>query len=183
MAPHPLPINPALPYQAQAGPSQQQWFQQPAYPYHQYPGVYQNYCAAPSQSYNPLAAPVINPSFGQNLFRPTATPEGYSYLAPPQYYGQSFQPTRTYQQDQSQGYPNKRTRIDNPAQSLTPNQAGPSGTSGGVKAWRNCSLAGCKFVGSGDDVEVHEMDRHLIYPPGYKVERSEEEERYAKRKG
>jgi hypothetical protein len=52
-----------------------------------------------------------------------------------------------------------------------------------VKAWRNCSQAGCKFVGSGEDVEIHEGDRHLIFPAGYKVERSEEEERYAKMKG
>jgi len=52
-----------------------------------------------------------------------------------------------------------------------------------VKAWRNCSQPGCKFVGSGEDVEIHEGDRHLIFPAGYKVERSEEEERYAKMKG
>jgi hypothetical protein len=50
-------------------------------------------------------------------------------------------------------------------------------------AWRNCQIPGCKFVGSGKDVMIHEEDRHLIYPPGKSVMRSEEEERFAKQKG
>lgn len=32
-------------------------------------------------------------------------------------------------------------------------------------------------------MEIHEEDRHLIYAPGNVPERSEEEERFAKRKG
>lgn len=32
-------------------------------------------------------------------------------------------------------------------------------------------------------MEIHEEDRHLIYAPGKVPERSEEEERFAKRKG
>jgi hypothetical protein len=35
---------------------------------------------------------------------------------------------------------------------------------------RNCALSSCNFLGTVKDVEIHEMDRHLIYPPGY-VER------------
>jgi hypothetical protein len=38
-------------------------------------------------------------------------------------------------------------------------------------------------VGSGEDVEVHEGDRHLIFPNGRQVERSEEEEKWASHKG
>ncbi|EIW72721.1 hypothetical protein TREMEDRAFT_67022 [Tremella mesenterica DSM 1558] len=67
----------------------------------------------------------------------------------------------------------KRPRVNN----------GQNRSGGGVKAWRNCSFPGCKFVGSGEDVEVHEGDRHLIFRNGPKVERSEEEERFAKRNG
>lgn len=30
-----------------------------------------------------------------------------------------------------------------------------------------CSSAGCNFVASAKSVEIHMMDRHLIYPPGW----------------
>lgn len=45
-------------------------------------------------------------------------------------------------------------------------------------AWRNCSHPGCNFTGPGETVATHEGDRHLIFPNGKPVERSEEEERY-----
>lgn len=51
------------------------------------------------------------------------------------------------------------------------------------KAWRNCSQKGCKYLGPGDEVALHEQDRHLIYPEGYVPERSEEEEAYLKKGG
>lgn len=35
---------------------------------------------------------------------------------------------------------------------------------------RNCALSSCNFLGPVKEVEIHEMDRHLIFPPGY-VER------------
>lgn len=54
---------------------------------------------------------------------------------------------------------------------------------GDPMAWRNCSVKGCKFVGSGDKVEQHEGDRHLIFRNGPKVELSEEEQAYAQHKG
>ncbi|KAG8879737.1 hypothetical protein FRB97_001483 [Tulasnella sp. 331] len=38
-----------------------------------------------------------------------------------------------------------------------------AGTSGPVR----CSHTGCYFRGNHKDVEVHRMDRHLIYPPGW----------------
>lgn len=30
-----------------------------------------------------------------------------------------------------------------------------------------CTYLGCTFTGSADTVEIHMMDRHLIYPPGW----------------
>ncbi|CDZ97037.1 Zinc finger, CCCH-type [Phaffia rhodozyma] len=33
---------------------------------------------------------------------------------------------------------------------------------------RNCQLSSCHFTGLEKDVEIHEMDRHLIYPVGWK---------------
>ncbi|OCF45273.1 hypothetical protein I317_00795 [Kwoniella heveanensis CBS 569] len=62
--------------------------------------------------------------------------------------------------------------VDGTGQSQTP-----------THMWRNCSHPGCKFVGPGNEVEIHEGDRHLIFPNGKPMERSEEEERYARRKG
>ena len=31
-----------------------------------------------------------------------------------------------------------------------------------------CTYKGCTFTGSRKSVEIHNMDRHLIYPPGWK---------------
>ena len=95
------------------------------------------------------------PSFGQALFQSTS-----QHPAP---YGESSQS-------------NKRPRGNE--------ASGPANGSGSdAVAWRNCSVAGCKYVGPGDQVEIHEQDRHLICPKGLQVERSEEEEGFAKRKG
>ncbi|WVN85609.1 uncharacterized protein L203_100758 [Cryptococcus depauperatus CBS 7841] len=100
-------------------------------------------------------------SFGQALFQPMVNPEGYSY-------------SPSYLVQQSNTVPKKRPRSNN----FSADQTGQS-----VKPWRNCSHPGCKFVGSGEQVETHEEDRHLIFAPGKIVEKSEEEERYSNRKG
>jgi hypothetical protein len=31
-----------------------------------------------------------------------------------------------------------------------------------------CGHTGCPYSGYAKDVEIHKMDRHLIFPPGYK---------------
>lgn len=113
-------------------------------------------------------------SYGQSLFRPQATPENYTY-------GQAHQTGYSYQPMQVPAPPPpiKRQRLDN-GQGVN-SGALPLEATGA--AWRNCSQPGCKFVGSGKDVEIHEEDRHLIYRPGKQPQRSEEEERFAKRKG
>lgn len=106
------------------------------------------------------------PTFARNLFQqPMATPDGYSYSQA--YIQQNYQPI------QAPPPPMKKQRVDT--------FGGSPG--GGKGAWRNCSQPGCKFVGSGEAVEIHEGDRHLIFPNGNKVERSEEEELYAQHKG
>ena len=38
-------------------------------------------------------------------------------------------------------------------------------------------------MGPGEEVEVHEGDRHLIFPKAKIMQMSEEEERFAKKKG
>ena len=53
----------------------------------------------------------------------------------------------------------------------------------GNAPWRNCSQPGCHYLGPGEAVEVHEADRHLIFPATRPIERSEEEETFIDRKG
>jgi hypothetical protein len=66
-----------------------------------------------------------------------------------------------------------------PAPAPVPVPAPPTASATPIpNAWRNCSHPGCKYTGPGNDVAQHEGDRHLIFPHGKPVERSEEEERY-----
>lgn len=76
---------------------------------------------------------------------PTTTPEGYAY---------------------SSNFVTPRPGIAPGYGDATPNFAGPSQTwyqPGNVR----CKQPGCTFTGSGNAVETHMMDRHLIYPPGW----------------
>lgn len=102
---------------------------------------------------------------------------GYNYAAAaPQHNAYAYGTVPQNQQQQQQHaapppptVPAKR-RAPPPSSSAMPSH----------KPWRNCSHPGCKYTGSGEDVEIHEGDRHLIFPNGKPVERSEEEERYLK---
>lgn len=189
--PHGLPQKPQAQSQTQAGPSRPQAphtnrppanYQYPAqypysYPYQQqqqqipasayYPYTNQS---NPSGGYQPYAAYYQQPAQPYQSgytypYQPTATPEGYSYSATYAPAGQAVEEPQ-----------NKRARVTGPTTT-------PVASVTSVKPWRNCSHPGCKYVGSGEDVEVHEGDRHLIFPNGRKVERSEEEEKWASHKG
>ena len=149
-------------------PNPQQWLNPsagPSRPPSQNPphnSVYQPHPASRNLSggYRPYGAPLNRLTCGQALFRPV-NPDGYSY-------SQNYAETSR---------PNKRPRGNEPAAN------GAGSAPNGAMAWRNCSVAGCSFVGPGDQVGIHEGDRHLIFPAGHKVERSEEEEKFAKRTG
>ena len=39
----------------------------------------------------------------------------------------------------------------------------------------HCSKAGCSFSGSKKSVEIHMMDRHLIYPPGWEKRKKKDD--------
>ncbi|XAO23471.1 hypothetical protein I312_102249 [Cryptococcus bacillisporus CA1280] len=146
-------------------PQAQQGFY-PGYGYGYQPNLSGGY---PSGGFYPMYATPA-PSFGQSLFRPpvAVNPEGYSYST-------TYLSNQYSQQAPASNPPTKRQR-PNISNIMT-------GGESSAKPWRNCSHPGCKFVGPGDQVEIHEEDRHLIYAPGKVPERSEEEERFAKRKG
>ncbi|WVF70714.1 hypothetical protein IAT40_005507 [Kwoniella sp. CBS 6097] len=142
------------------------------------PNLTGGYPAFPVQGY-------AGQSFGQSLFQPQAqqnyaNPSGYAY---------SSTYTHPSPSSSTSAPPNAKRQKPNPG--LSDNSfTGSMGMAGGSdqgqttsQMWRNCSYPGCKFVGPGNEVEIHEGDRHLIFPNGKPVERSEEEERYARRKG
>ena len=177
-----LPRRPASssaqPPAQQPAPYAQPSYAQPAYP--SYPAVAPSF---PQQNfsggYNPYGNMQYNPgagyqTFGQSLFQqPQATPEGYTYSPT---YNAAPSPLPGYELSQgASDAPNKRARLNTHIDAF--------GSGDATGAWRNCSIQGCKYVGSARDVEVHEEDRHLIYKPGYVPQRSEEEEKFLKRKG
>ncbi|ORY28620.1 hypothetical protein BCR39DRAFT_199676 [Naematelia encephala] len=145
----------------------------PINPYQNATGGYPYPTSTPYQPY---------PTYGQSLFhQPSATPEGYSYS--PTYLHNTYQPQpqpSSHAQNRPAPPPNKRPRPNYPTSNIA---VLPSSSSSSSKAWRNCSYPGCKFVGAGEEVEIHEGDRHLIFPAGHAVEKSEEEERFAKING
>ena len=176
--------GPSRPSRRQQGPTAAYGGAYPQQSHQQYdPSSY--YASAQSygwQGYQPQPQPYAYPypypypgqpaqaqSFGQSLFafKPTATPEGYSYSS-------TYQPEPAASSGRypPSSLPNKRARV-------TPSV----GHNGSNQAWRNCSYPGCTFVGSGHDVEIHEGDRHLMFPKGKMIERSEEEERYGRMLG
>ncbi|KAK8865733.1 hypothetical protein IAR55_000879 [Kwoniella newhampshirensis] len=140
-------------------------------------GGYQTAPLYPAQPfYSPLAG---GPSFGQSLFqpRPVTTPDGYAFSST----YLNNHPFPSSSSGTSQPPLTKKQRPNQPPLVADLTTMASGGDS--FKPWRNCSHPGCKFVGSGEDVEIHEGDRHLIFPAGRVVERSEEEERFATRKG
>lgn len=200
-----LPSRPqGLPAQPQAGPSrqpghhqrrtthpqqqqqhqqQQQQQQQQQRQHHQaQPAFITPYpYAIPNASggYQPFPGYPVPPTFSPNYpdyrqgaypYRPTATPEGYTYSS-------------TYSYDAPNVVPVAHNRAQTALSYVAPAASIPPVPVPTVKSWRNCSHPACKFVGSGEDVEIHEGDRHLIFPNGKPVERSEEEEKWAHHKG
>lgn len=111
-----------------------------------------------------------NPAFA---FRQALFP-GYQAL-PQNAAGYSY--SSTYQPDSSTPAPSHATSLT-PGPPRRPRLQEP-----GVGPWRNCCQPGCAFTGPDETVSVHEGDRHLIFPKGKPVERSEEEERALKRGG
>ncbi|TFY50427.1 hypothetical protein EVG20_g11525, partial [Dentipellis fragilis] len=113
------------------------------YAQHQYQAPH--YAQAYAQYYNAAA-------HGQ-----TSTPQGYTYSSTydPNAAGGAPGPARdTQQQQQQQQQPQRQQASNANAQWYGPGSS-------------RCAKPGCGFAGSAKAVEVHMMDRHLIYPPGW----------------
>lgn len=114
----------------------------------------------------------------------------------------AYQQPQNHQQEQQQQPPPQQAPPPAPMTSRQPNMTSSSSTSAKAQGtstsrppkrprpvdmdpdaaasrgpWRNCQESGCSYVGADKDVTIHEEDRHLIFKPGRKVQRSEEEER------
>ena len=177
--------NPSLPAKPQAGPTHQTGYAPPSgsappVPYAQ-PFAWPQMPMMPAYPAYPYMAPQAYsyPQYGYNAaMAPTQSPY---MLQTQQSYGYGYQPqpqAHTHTQMQPVEPPSKRAR-HNQTETHMPFHS----TQNDPKAWRNCSQDGCHFVGPGNEVALHEQDRHLIYPEGYVPERSEEEEAYLRKGG
>ncbi|EJD55671.1 hypothetical protein AURDEDRAFT_179383 [Auricularia subglabra TFB-10046 SS5] len=171
-------------------PGQGQYGAQPNYGGQQPSGSAYAGAAAAFAMRNALANPYAaqqqhfyqQPSWGQGMHgQPTfVTPEGYtvsSTYAPtyfqqqPQYSapargrghgGRGRGSGRGWQQPSHAGPPHQQYN----SQPNHYQQASSSGSS-------RCGHEGCAFAGSAKAVEIHKMDRHLIYPPGHSKRKGE----------
>ncbi|WVW80311.1 hypothetical protein I302_102290 [Kwoniella bestiolae CBS 10118] len=171
------PVNsPSLPYDPYAGQAAYPQYGLPQSPYGMGAAGYQPNLSGgyPSFFPQPMYPQYSNQLSAQALFnqpqQQAMNSGGYSY---------SSTYTQSYQTNQP---PNKRHRPNaQPGIMGDPSVGGRGNVNVGM--WRNCQHPGCKFVGPSDKVQIHEEDRHLIFVEGKMPERSEEEERYARRKG
>lgn len=129
---------------------------------------------APVPHYNPQAHGAYMPqqqSFGgYTPYHPQANAQGYT-LSPAAYAIPTAPPApASFPPPASSHRPAPSTDVGLSSSQPPNNNAkrarlNPTATS--HLPMRNCQLATCSFIGIYRDVEVHEMDRHLIFPPGY----------------
>ncbi|TFK41070.1 hypothetical protein BDQ12DRAFT_733404 [Crucibulum laeve] len=92
---------------------------------------------------------------------PSTTPEGYTLSS-------SYNPASIYEQPYTrENYPSGPSR---PSHSLPSRQTStviPSHAQWYQPGTSRCTYKQCSFSGSRKALEIHMMDRHLIYPPGW----------------
>ncbi|OSD03581.1 hypothetical protein PYCCODRAFT_1476971 [Trametes coccinea BRFM310] len=99
------------------------------------------------------------------------TAEGYTISSTYDPRAQYNNPYQHQQQQQQHPHPHQRQqREQQKSNSQRPQHHGGGGQAQG--GWYQpgsdrCSQQGCTFTGSKKSVEIHMMDRHLIYPPGW----------------
>lgn len=120
-----------------------------------------------SAGYASYTNPNYHAYFTQMQQRQMTTAEGYTlsstYIPTP---GPStIRPQR--------GPPNSQGQHSNrPLSTQTrPNTLGPWFTPGDVR----CTQEGCSFTASQKSLEIHMMDRHLIFPPGWKKNKKKDD--------
>ncbi|QRV76244.1 nuclear fragile X mental retardation-interacting protein [Ceratobasidium sp. AG-Ba] len=123
-----------------------------------------------------------NASYGWQTSQSTFHPNGSgvnmqphyanAYYAPGGYYSQSAAPQPAQITVPSPGFARNQ-----PMTSLVPihmrNRVGPA----------RCGHEGCQFAGSHKDVEIHKMDRHLIFPPGWEENQARKKRKRGKGPG
>ncbi len=141
-------------------------------PYHApYPGTVNNSARAAQA----VSAALSNP-YGQSYGVQAAYPQASHYAQAYSQYYNGAGPSHVT----ADGYTISSTYVPG-TQYHTPQPARPpvqrapvhgGGGGQGQPGWyqagtSRCSKPGCSFTGSKQSVEVHMMDRHLIYPPGW----------------
>ncbi|KAJ3909778.1 hypothetical protein F5879DRAFT_871428 [Lentinula edodes] len=143
------------------------------------PGVSQNNIIPPSQAAAFVLRSALTNPYSQTYSSHYAQAYMHQYSGMPFTNAQGYTMSSTYD-------PNAYVN-NNQNQYFTQSTAGPSfsrpqnQSNEGIKiqsfnqansAWyqagyERCTYRGCKFTGSAKCVEIHMMDRHLIYPPGW----------------
>lgn len=120
--------------------------------------------AAPGQFHSPYSLHYLQ-SQQQSMY---TTPEGYTLSSTynPNMQMQNYAPRSHGQNPSGRGRGRGRGAAHIPSMNSPRPSTQPSGS------WyqtgsSHCTYSGCKFIGSPKSVEVHMMDRHLIYPPGW----------------
>ena len=134
---------------------------------------------------------------GPQVLWPQATPHGVAYVTPEGYsISSTYNPMAVMQQQLPQqpqqsfaprgrGAPHLRGRGAGRGRPQGSMHSGASGYSGGTsqsyhsnfpgsgsgsgytQGGHRCTHEGCSFTGTAKNVEIHLMDRHLVYPPGW----------------
>ncbi|KAJ3920686.1 hypothetical protein F5877DRAFT_37536 [Lentinula edodes] len=117
------------------------------------PGVSQNNIIPPSQA----AAFVLRSALTNPYSQTYSSHYAQAYMH--QYSGMPF--------TNAQGYTMSSTYDPNAYVNNNQNHFNQANSAWYQAGYERCTYRGCKFTGSAKCVEIHMMDRHLIYPPGW----------------
>lgn len=107
-------------------------------------------------------------SYFTQVPRPMTTAQGYTLSSTyvPSAAGPSFTPQSLSRLPQQRGRATQLQSTHRASRSFTESSFSAPGDN-------RCTYNGCSFTGSKKTVEIHMMDRHLIYPPGWKKQHND----------
>lgn len=131
-------------------------------PSHQSTNYFTNLGGYQSAAYAQAYASQYSPYHGFGI--PQAAPTGLGY---------TIQSSLSNPYGQNSAGPSHSNGGSNLAHRSRP----PPGLNGaGTQGPISCGQPGCLFRGTHEDIKIHKMDRHLIFPPGWKKRKRKEEE-------
>ncbi|KAH7883664.1 hypothetical protein F5I97DRAFT_1894632 [Phlebopus sp. FC_14] len=163
--PQPRPSDPAIqnPFcDGPTTPAQSQWGPSSSLNMHTFAATLRNPYAHLHASYNNMSPHYYQAYMQASSHRPATTAEGYSLSSTYVPGRQTSRAPRAHNLPTTSPDPPlaQQTIVKRPKTPLTYGSWYQPGNS-------RCTRQGCPFVGSHKSVEIHMMDRHLIYPSGW----------------